>query len=211
MSFIEVLSLVANAVIAISAAAGASAAWQGLNTWKNQANFETNHDLARKILVQFFRHRDAISTVRNPIMWAHETRAAIQMVEVDQRDVGEEKKNFLGIAYAYDDRWQQITKVRAELYPLLLEADAIWGSELDSLVQPLFVLEGELSSYIHRQLRVDNPDNTKGRREAAQRSLEKSRDVMHADFGDEDEYKIDYDTKLKAVEDFLRVKLGNRI
>ena len=200
----QAITALSTFIIACATVAAGIAAWVGLNTWKKQMIGEHESNLARQILVFVFRHRDAIAGVRNPMIWSNESEDA--MSDEDREESDMQYRNYLGTARVYEKRWDKVVDIRSQLYPLLLEADAIWRDQLKKKLEPVFHLENELRITVSRYLRVSNPRNSDEARDAAQRSADKKRDILYDDVSEEDEFKSDYNRALAEVENFLRGK-----
>ncbi|WP_298909821.1 hypothetical protein [uncultured Aliiroseovarius sp.] len=184
---------------------GAYSAHRGVDAWKKEKRWQSDHELARKILMLIFRHRDALATVRHPAIWSAETKEAMAGKEAFS-DYSE--KRFSETAAVYERRWDKVTEVRAELYPALLEADVIWGSTLKDLVAPVFELEFELKIVLQTYLRAINPNGSEATREVAQQSLREKRDIMYDTLSEDDEFRRDYEKGQQPLEILLRAKMG---
>ncbi|MCV2871845.1 hypothetical protein OEZ71_06005 [Defluviimonas sp. WL0050] len=199
----EAWSALANWMMAISAAAGAIAAYVGLNAWKNQSIWQADHELARKTLVALYRYRDSLYSVRHPAMRNDEMR----LEEEDAQHLNEDQKRKQGVIVAYARRWERHSNAKNALDALLIEADAVWGEDLSNLVKPLRDLEHELFVYIMLHLDAhfrNNADLQNSYREI----LKKKRDILYDLLSEDDEFRKDFSHHLSAVEDYLRDKLG---
>jgi len=208
MTFLSFLGGLNAWLLTLAALVGSVTAFRGLNTWKSQITWETDHKLARGLLKLLFQHRDAIATVRHPAIFSAEAEAAVKDQEDDKG--GRSTLRFREIVAVYEKRWERISEVRSELYPMLLEADVLWGSEPKDLVKPIFDLELELRIVIQTYLRSISPTNSKDAKRAASNSLRKRRDIMYDILTEDDEFRADYETALEPVEMFLRGKLGHK-
>lgn len=99
----------------------------GVNSWKRQSRAQNDHDLARRIMVNLYRYRDSISTVRNPFMWANEMPLPN---DKDLNSMTREDMDFYGKSMAYQARFDKVQEVRSLLYSDLLESQALWGDQL---------------------------------------------------------------------------------
>lgn len=200
------ISALANVLLAGAAISAAIAAFLGLSTWKAQNIWAADRELARNILILMYKHKDAVANVRHPAIFTNETEAALVGLEVPKT---EDEKRYLGTAKVYEKRWAAISELRSQIYPLLLEVEAIWGRPARELFQPVWQLETELLIVIQSYLRAINPSNSGPAREAAENSLRRKRDIMYDTLeDDEDGFKRDYAVAMRAIEDFMRPKLG---
>ncbi len=205
---VEAWSAIANGIMAGAAVVGAYTAVKGVNTWRRQLTWQSDNELSRRILILLFRHRDAIASVRHPAVFQAEVTDAMADVEIEL-ELSNGHRKHLETVSVYERRWAKITEVRSELYPALLEADAVWGSEVRALIDPIYKLELELRMYLQNWFRVMEVDREGSRRAAAEKSLRKKRDVLYDDFSEDDEFNKDYSIALMPLEKFLRDKLGS--
>jgi len=103
-----------------------------------------------------------------------------------------------------------VQKERTNLYADLLEAEALWGLDLKNLFRTIYELEHELFAYIRLYLRVINPDDSEGSRQAYKKILGNKRDIMYDDLGDEDDdYKKEFREGVEKIEEYLKPKLSS--
>lgn len=198
------ISCVADAVLAIAALVGAVVAILGLRTWKAQLRQGEDHELARSMLVSLFRYRDAIRNVRNPAMSIHEM--PVPPPEQAQNMTDEGKRHY-GVAFAYQARVDRVVKVREDMYPSRLEADALWGPDLSTRFQVLEKLERELLSDIRCFLRSQDPNSSEKMRQAYANSLQKKRDILYERESEDDLFRQEFDAGLESIESNLKSKL----
>jgi hypothetical protein len=200
-------SALANWVMASAAAAAAIAAFRGLNTWKAQTLWKGNSQLSRELLYQLFLHRDAIKGVRySGIVMGSDA----DVLTDEEMEKPEAYKEFRRLAHVYEERWRRVTSVRAELYPKLIEAEVIWGTELGKLVQPIFDLESELFVVVSSHLRSNNPNIQEGLRNAAGRSARKKEKILYDGLSEDDNFETRYEDALKPTEKYLRQMFGKK-
>jgi hypothetical protein len=195
-----------NVITALAALGGVSIAGFGLFTWKAQAKWNTDTELARKLLVLMFKHKDEIAQVRSPTFYANDEKAALAGVELPE---DADERHFIAIQRIYQHRFDKVSEIRSQIYPLLLEVEAIWGRSARDLFQPIWKLESELGGIIRIYLRSIDPKRPEYERDAAQRSLDKRRDIMYDTLEEEDDdFKKDYSVAMRKIEEFIRPKLG---
>lgn len=204
----HILSTLANLLLAGAAIAASVAAFLGLNTWRKQLSWQADHELSRKTLILLYRLRDATFSLRHPAIWSSESDAAMEGIERPRR---EEEIRFLETTRVYEKRWEKITEVRSELYPLFLEGDAVWGVAYRDLRRPLLDLEIELRLVIQNYLRAIDPNRSEATRGAASKLLRKKRDIMYDTLDESDEFKRDYSCAFEPLEITLREKLGRAL
>lgn len=199
----DVFSVIGTVVSAIGVGLVAWVGFSGLATWRQQTKGTSDHDLARRLLIDLYRLRDAIGHVRNPLILASEGGP-------EERDA---KLSFPQISYrstvrAYEQRFSVVDEVRRRLDTSLIESEAVWDTTVKKLFGRIFNLQHELFINIRTYLVTLNPDERDQRVEACTKILEKRREVMYGFFDDSDDpFKADLDAALSKIEDYLRPKL----
>lgn len=203
----EIITIFKDFSLAGAALTGAIVAIKGLSTWQRQLKGQSEYELSRRILVSLFKYRDAINTVRHPVMWAYEKPSP---PEDESKTMGPEHLRSYGTAKAYQARWEKVQEQRTTLYADLLEAEAIWGTDLKDLFNVVFNLEHELFTRIRHYLELINPDTSKSSKKAIREINKKNRDIMYDHLGDEpDEYKLDLLKSIINIEAYLKPKLNH--
>lgn len=201
----EIIALAKDLILSGAAVTGAVVAIKGLGTWQRQLKGQSEHDLSRRILVSLFKYRNSINDVRNPIMSNYEIPAP---PEDKAKGMSYEQTHFYGTSKAYQSRWDKVQKERTSLYADLLEAEALWGNELNDLFKVVIDLEHELFTNIRHDLEFRNPNTDDATKEAIRSIRKKKRDIMYAEFGNEsDEYQKDFMTGVESIEKYLKPKL----
>lgn len=201
------VSDVKDAVTTIAAGVGIYVALAGLSTWKRQLKGQTDHDLARRILVTAYRYREAIKGVRHPAMFGNEFP---EPPEPQRARMHPDQIRHYGLAQAYQNRWNKVQEQRVELYTSLLEAEALWGTELkDKLFANVFNLEWELFTAVRHHLQLSNPDENEATKDAIERLSVNNRDILYDSLEkDGDAFSRDFATAIGSVETYLKPKLG---
>ena len=201
----EFIALAKDLILIGVAITGAIVAVKGLGTWQRQLKGQSEYDLSRRILVSLFKYRDSINGVRHPVMWAYEMPAP---PEEEAKNMSRDQIRFYGTSKAYQVRWEKVQQERTNLYADLLEAEALWGNELNALFKIVFDLEHELFTKIRHYIELINPDTKDATKEAITNIDKKSRDIMYDDLSDEDdEYKNDFKVAIQGIEMYLKPKL----
>ncbi len=118
--------------------------------------------------------------------------------------------SFYGTSKAYQVRWDKVQEQRNALYADLLEAEAIWGNELNDLFKTVFDLQHELFTCIRHYLELINPDTDEAMKEAVRKINKENRDIMYDNLGEEpDEYKRDLLDAIASIETYLKPKLSH--
>jgi hypothetical protein len=201
----DVFSVIGTIISAIGVGVAAWIGFSGLATWRRQNKGTSDHDLARRLLMDLYRLRDSIGNVRNPVMFGSEG--------------GEEEQgqnlNFLQNSYrsmvrAYEKRFSLVDEVRARLNTSLLESEAVWDGEVKSRFAPIFKLQHELLMNVRNYLITINPEEQEDRAQAYMDILAQRRDVLYeTPLDGDDVFKSELDAALSTVEAYLRPKLIN--
>jgi len=191
-------------LMAFAAIAAATAAWNGLETWKKQSVWAADNDLAKRAMLAMYRYRDSLHAVRHMAM----NRAEMALPLEDGQTIWSGSEGSAGVIAAYIRRWEKHSPNRNQVEAIVLEADAVWGPDLRRWVKSLLALENELLVYI----RLHMDAHLRGDTELAasyREILARKRDILY-DFGsDEDDvFRRDFSEALMPVENFLREKLG---
>lgn len=203
----EIASLIKDLLLSGAAITGAVVAVKGLSTWQRQLKGQSEYELSRRILVTLFKYRDAINGVRHPAMWAYEMPSPS---EEEAEKMTPAQISFYGTSKAYQARWDKVHKEKTSLYADLLEAEAIWGSDLKQLFKNIYDLEHELFTRIRHYIELINPEIKESSKEAIRKIYEKNRDIMYDDLGEEpDEYKADFISAIEEIEKYLKPKLSH--
>lgn len=201
------VSAFADSVTAVAAVGAAVVAAVGLATWRDQLKGRTQYDLARRMLKNVYRLREAVRSARSPMILGGEFQAAAEEEEGEgdteqaRRSNTDEYEN--AIAAVYDQRWKRVAEIKSDLEADAFEAEALWGSEQSNeAFQSLRDFHGTLFAVMTEhvmRLRGDihAPDAERGR-EIRRRLL---------GGGEEDELGDQLDEAIANVEDFLRPHL----
>jgi len=108
MTCSEIVTLIINGVVAVSAAFGATAAWLGVNTWRKQLVGKSEYELARRLLKSAFEIERLIRRIR-----------LIARIESDA------------------ELLSKLDEVGTECDVAFLEGRVLWGEDFFSLKKPL--------------------------------------------------------------------------
>lgn len=197
----------ASVVTALAALFGVIAAWIGLFTWKAQALWNADAGIAKSILVLLFKHQDALKGVRFMAIWSGEIADSTKDQELpeDQR-----ARRHSETSAVYKARWKRVQEVRAELYPLIIEGQALWGKDFKEQFSTLWKLESELANVVRLYLDQMNPDHDPDMKLELARIMRAKRDILYLTDETTDAFIKDYNDSLLPIEDFLRTKLGRK-
>lgn len=205
MSFVDFIVSVGAKLPLPLGLVGVAIAYQGLHTWRKQLSGHTNHDLARRLLISIFRRRNAVDMVRRPYLPVEEMRTDDQTEGFEQMDFAQRTESWIR---AYQRRWQKVLDLDAEVKALLVEAEALWGSDLTMLLEEVETLERELFVSLRLYLQLQNPHVDEEFKQIDRKRYNERRHII-SEQDESDEYRNDYSTALEPVKKYLREKLGD--
>lgn len=200
----QILEVISQYLVGLSAVTGAVVAVFGLNAWKAQSEWKVDYDLAKRALIAVYQYRDSLFSVRHPAM----SNLEMKLEDGDKEQIYAGSEESARVVKAYSTRWAKHSESRRALEAILLETDAVWSSELREFVQPLRDLEHELLIYINLFLDAYHRGDTDLALEY-RKIIKNRRDIIY-DMMDEnlDEFRKDFSKELKKTETYLRRKLG---
>lgn len=206
MSFHEFYAILTDVLVGLAAITGAVVAVYGLSAWRKQLKAKADHDLARKLLINLHKHRDAIVDVRNPIMLSGEAAGADPP---DRPPETESEQRFNELAGSYQTRLKPVQQVRAAIYPDLVEADISWGEGVGEAVRQLFRVEKDLRLAIQRELQSMNPRESTSVRDHYRNKAAERFDTLSSGGlpNQEDVFAKRYQEAFDAVETVIKPKL----
>ena len=125
------VTALATCLVAVATVVGVAIAVRGLRTWRVQLAASADFDLARRLLLEVYRLRDALEQVRHPMMLAREAAGA-------DPDIPWEIS-------AYERRWQAVLDVQAPLQVCIYECQILWGDQIEGLKRGLMKQVATLS------------------------------------------------------------------
>ena len=201
----ELLLLFKDFVLSSAAVVGAYVAFRGLSTWRRQLQGGFEYELARRLLKNVYRVRDAVHAVRNPFMPASEMPPP---PESESFLYTAEMRRYYGVAEAYQRRWSKVDEAWIELKADLLEAEAVWGAEVHEKVKPFEALQRELAHQIRTYLRSIDPRDSSETRLSLEGQLRKQRDIMYSSSESEkDVFSEDVKVAIRRIESFVKPHL----
>jgi hypothetical protein len=121
---------------ALAAAVGIYVALDGLSTWKKQLKGKTEYELARRLLKSVYKLRDAIDIVRNPLQTAGETYLALDESATDIKQA-DPNWNLVANSAVFKKRWAKIVDAFLDIEVEQLEAEVLFGDEIQSYISNL--------------------------------------------------------------------------
>lgn len=182
-------------VTIVTLCVGSYVALRGLNAWKNQ--FKSHeYTLAKNILIQAYKYREAMKTLRNSAVWTYEYPS----FDGPTSHLGDARKKYLQMAYVYQKRWDRVEMLKPELWELLLESEVLWGQDLKNIFVDIFRLEFKVYRQVSAYLAsLDDANDYKEKFE---------KDLIYDSFKDEtDSFRQQFNPLLAEVEKYIKSKL----
>lgn len=180
------ITAVGTCVIAVATAVGVFIAARGLKAWRVQLEGSAHFDLARRLLLEVYRLRDALEGVRSPMMLRSEAAGA-------DPDVPWEVS-------AYERRWQRVLDILAPLDVCIYESQILWGDETQKLMHELRSQMGKLNFAVSVSLQSKRADEG---------LAQEQRDVLYGGMGD-DAFSVALQAIVARFEAYVRPHLPRK-
>ncbi|HCG6765717.1 hypothetical protein [Vibrio parahaemolyticus] len=125
----EIITAIKDVIMSVAAVVTAVMAVLGLKSWQRELKGKTEFEVARSLLRDTYKVRDQLSYARNPMTLSNEFPQGYNPLQ-NQYDPKTEADAH---GYAFTNRWKPVVEAVLEYELTLLEAEAIWGSEIKSL------------------------------------------------------------------------------
>jgi hypothetical protein len=169
------IPVVKDFILATAAIVTSSVAVFGLRKWREELRGRTEYEVARRVIRGLYKVRDGFRTVRSPMVWAHEYPEGNSGSAGTTSSINEKTADM----HVYQNRWKYLAEAFVELEAETLEAEVLWGGDIEKLMREIRSCRAELlislREYFAKLERV--PDN----REQYRQVMEKI-----AAFDDED-------------------------
>lgn len=191
-------------ITSLAAVATIIIAYFGLQTWKDQLRGKAEYELAKRLLVHIYQLREEISFVRNPWQVGKEFENAMKENKIEgdriyNPDIKERTQEAI-----YGIRWKELSQPLTILLADKLEAEAVWGSDIVDLMNPIFEkvkqLHAAIGEYLnHLHYSVDGqPDLTLAYYSVMSDSSDKN---------GEDTFSDELTKIIEDIQDYLKSKL----
>jgi hypothetical protein len=141
--FVELITIISEIIVGISAIGVAVFAFIGLQQWKIQLTGRTKFEVARKMAVLAFEFRDEYKRARSPMTLSGES---------SERQVAEsetlEETNLLNEYFAHRNRLRPLQDTLRKLYETSWEAEIILDKDIGKFIKPLEKAFSELYASI---------------------------------------------------------------
>jgi hypothetical protein len=191
------VTIVKDALTGLAAVAAVALGVLGLKTWERQLLGTADHEVSRRLLRATYRLREAIQILRSPWFVEFDEMVAASKAagrDVDTTDSREQE------AFGYERRWKKVLDAIVEFDAEMLEAEALWGSEVHKCEESLTIclnrLRRSLEDYwaLFHLKRLDAD------------AQEKVRDII-LDSGDTNTFSAELKSAFKQIEAMIRPHL----
>jgi len=148
MSVIDIVALIKDIVLALSAAGTLIIASKGLSTWRKELKGKSEYQLAKEILKSVYRVREAFKRVRLRVIYSDEYPKEV----LGPHGHVLKGKEYEAADYIYKSRWEGLSKVFLELEERNLDAQVEWENEFKYTINDLRECRSELLSTIQIML-----------------------------------------------------------
>lgn len=145
----EVVSIIKDLCLAGAAVTTATIAWRGVESWRSELKGKADFEVARGFIRATYQLRDAIEVCRSPWIPVSEFPEGYRS-SYGKRDAKEEGQ---AMAFVYGNRWDKVSTCIQEFDTATLEAEALWGSEIEEKAKNLRRCVSELRSAIESVIR----------------------------------------------------------
>lgn len=175
----------------------------GLSTWKRQTKGAAEYELAKMVLTGCYRVRDAIEDTCSPMITSSEfADRVVSEVTSETRDQTTAMNHY----HAYRKRFMRVRDEAAELYPHIIEAEALLGKDASESVRALFKLMNKLrvaiEMYFQNQAKGDLMRDTSEVFKKFQNmvyGLSRETNPSHPDEYDDDGFKQEMKEALEKI------------
>lgn len=161
----ELISVLSNALVGLSALAVAIIGLIGLRQWRAELTGKTKFDIARKMAILAFQYRDEYKRARNPFTFSGESSER-QKAENETAD----ETNILDEYFARKKRIAPLQETLRQLYEASWEAEILLDKNISKAISPLEdsfkELFASMETYFHTRYNQakhkQGYDNTEG-------------------------------------------------
>lgn len=141
----EIASISKDVIVSVATIVGAYVAIKGINAWYREHTGKAEYEVARRWLRAVYSLRDAISSVREPLITSQEFVEASKFVENGKAGVIIENEKESGLENVYRFRWIDVRQAMSEMSAESLEAEVLWNETAKELQAKLIRLCNKLS------------------------------------------------------------------
>jgi len=131
MTAVDVFSIAKDILVGLAASITAMAAIYGLRNWSIELRGKADFDVARNLMKTTYKVREELAASRGPMIvfseFPENYTGTTASAEVEASAYN----------HVFKNRWEPVSKSLVELDSHLLEAEALWGSEVKQRVDAL--------------------------------------------------------------------------
>lgn len=133
MSAVDVFSIMKDIFLAGAAGITAYVAYTGLEKWQKELRGKANFQVARELIKAVYKLRDELSYCRSPFI------SASEFPDGYKGTLGEHTDEEEGQAWAhvYTKRWKPVGEALQIFDTAILEAEALWGTDIKDKAKEL--------------------------------------------------------------------------
>lgn len=196
----EAIQIIKEIVAIVAPIIGLIIAALGVFTWRMQLKGKTQYELARRLLKAVYELREAIKVVRNPAIVPEEVVSAMKDKGFSDDEISNEVNPLLFRQdLVYEKRWKGISNALSTLEVEALEAEVIWGEEIQDKAirfkRCIYKLNINLKRNFRQESSSRNYDHDK---------MEKIEQIIWEGGEDSNPFDREINESIKEIEDFLR-------
>lgn len=208
ISALQWFDMIYKTITALVAGIGVFIAFNGLQTWKKQLKGKSDYELAQRLMLLTIKYRQAMTELRNPMVWHSENFIPPQEQKQGMTDA---QINDYIRSRNYEERFKQVEKIKPALIEAIFETEVLWGENIKNSYEDLFKLEYEvttaISEYINnKDRRADHTDLSDKKIEQAKHNLALRDDTLDENDIYVKEFEILFNKIKKQVEPYLKLK-----
>jgi hypothetical protein len=202
----EVWSAIANWVVAFAAAFAAWTAHRGLSTWRDQNLWQTDNQIAQRLINDVYEYRDTVFKFRRSYLSIEEEKE-LNGEEIPSPEDFDRFMNVMRpvIIARFEDLSQSVQKFRSSRRDALFH----WGSDIPSELDSILDLYQEIGNLIESYY-ISLGSMTPDLKDKVHKQLKEAVAVLSVKIDDKNNRTKKLVQDVNAVEDYLRKKIGRR-
>ena len=126
LATLEIISAFKDIILACAALVTASIAVYGVKSWSRELKGKASFEVARGLIRATYKLRDELGYSRSPWTSLSEFPKDYSPMPKDRTP----KKEAEAWAYVFNNRWRPVAEAQLEFEAQVLEAEALWGSDI---------------------------------------------------------------------------------
>jgi len=197
------IGMMKDIIMSIAAGITAWVAYTGLNKWKKGLRGKIDFDTAHALIKATYKVRDELKYARSPFIPASEfPEGYYGAINKNSKEEGD------AFAYIYTNRMKPVIEATQELEIRALEAEALWGKNIQEYVQELRGCCSRLNTSFNTDLRnIYSNDKLSQKSEKFHQKIRKD---TYASEEDDDPLSIRIRNAIKTIEEEIRLYLDKK-